>query len=207
VSAAQTLLRLGAAALALGFFALGLPLGRGLAAALDRGSLARAEAAPALTWAIAFTRSGYWPALCVLSALAAGAAIVTRAPLAPVLWVVALQLVTQSAVALAKTLFSRARPSDWLNRREAGYSYPSGHAATAVDFYGGWACVLILSNAPVALKTAGSVALLAWAAGICWSRVRLRAHYPSDVAGGLLAGGAFLCSALALAARLHLRGV
>lgn len=151
-----------------------------------------------------FTRSGYGSAITALSALALGAAASLRAPLLPEILTIALQVVSQSLVRVVKAAWGRVRPPEWLFRREGGFSYPSGHAATAVVFYGCWIAVVAHSALPVEAKAALGAILGIWIAGICWSRVALGAHYPTDVLGGALFGAAFLAAGLGLFARLGL---
>jgi undecaprenyl-diphosphatase len=109
-----------------------------------------------------------------------------------------LQLAAQGTVAATKPLFHRMRPDHWFVRADVGFSYPSGHAATALVFYAGLLVALAASDAPALVKAVGCGGLALWIAGICWSRVALGAHYPSDVLGGALLGFGFLCAGLAV---------
>ena len=103
------------------------------------------------------------------------------------------QIVSQSIVETAKLLYGRTRPDYWLVGLDAGHSYPSGHSATAVVFFGGWALVTIFSGMGEPLRETIVAVLVLWGIGIAWSRLALGAHYPSDVAGGLLFGCGWLC--------------
>ncbi len=114
-----------------------------------------------------------------------------------VLAIIFSQVVSQGLVSLSKGLFARARPDVWLDRHEPGFSYPSGHATTAVVFYGAWVVVLWTSPLPAAVRVCGTALLAGWALGIGWSRIALGAHYPTDVIGGFLLGAAWFCFALA----------
>lgn len=149
--------------------------------------------------AIVFTDSGYGTVLTALGIASIGAALVLRAPLSVPLTIVVSQILSQAAVNALKVVFARTRPDAWLYRHELGYSYPSGHATTAVVFYGGWLVVLWNSSLPLPVRAAGSVMLALWALGIGWSRIALGAHYPTDVIGGYLFGTAWLCAVMALA--------
>jgi undecaprenyl-diphosphatase len=160
----------------------------------------RALRGPAIGPAIVFTDSGYGTVLTVLSIASIAAAFALRAPVGVPLTVVVSQILSQAAVNALKVVFARARPNAWLYRHELGYSYPSGHATTAVVFYGGWLVVLWNSSLPPAVRAAGAVVLTFWALGIGWSRIVLGAHYPTDVIGGYLFGAAWLCAVTALAA-------
>ncbi len=57
-------------------------------------------------------------------------------------------------------------------------SFPSGHAATSF----GTATALLIINPPIG--TAATV----FAASVCWARMDLRRHYPSDIAVGMMVG-------------------
>ena len=148
--------------------------------------------------ALAFTLSGRAIALTAACAISVAIFAVLRLPLAIALIVAASQLLSQIVVELLKPLFGRMRPDYWLSGLDAGHSYPSGHATTAVVFFAGWACIVALGRLPQELKTALLVALAVWAAGIIWSRLALGAHYLTDVAGGVLFGAAWLCALFAL---------
>jgi undecaprenyl-diphosphatase len=124
--------------------------------------------------------------------------VVMRWPLWIPLAVFASQLVSQALVEGAKRLYRRIRPRDWLVRDEHGFSYPSGHSATAVTFYGMWAVVIMYSPAPLAIRATMAGVIIVWAIGIAWSRLALSAHYATDVLGGLFFGAGWTCATLAL---------
>jgi undecaprenyl-diphosphatase len=97
-------------------------------------------------------------------------------------------------VAVLKAVYQRARPD--LGSPIAlphSYSFPSGHAATAVVLYGVLG-ILVAERARSSIRAAAwlaSAALLALAIGT--SRVLLNVHFVSDVAAGFAVGLAFLC--------------
>lgn len=80
--------------------------------------------------------------------------------------------------------------TDWLGHAR-GNGFPSSHASVAAAF----ALATLRSDWPRALRW--SLALLA--ALVCWSRIALGAHFPSDVAAAVLLGSlsALLAQALA----------
>ena len=149
--------------------------------------------------AVFFTRTGYWPALSAICALLAAATLATRtaAPFVVVLGTV--QLLSQGAVDGVKAIFRRLRPDDWLVHQELGFSFPSGHATTAVVFFGG--ILLLVWNVPLASawQALATVPIAIVIAGIPWSRIVLGAHFGTDVLGGMIFGAGWLClMALAL---------
>lgn len=150
--------------------------------------------------AIALTKTGYGPVLTVLGIVTVAGALALRLSPRLALVIAGSQIISQFAVNICKDVFHRDRPGAWLYRHELGYSYPSGHAATAIVFYGAWLIVLWNSALPVCVRAVGAVLLVVWAFGIAWSRVALGAHYVTDVAGGLLFGVAWLSVVAALIA-------
>jgi membrane-associated phospholipid phosphatase len=97
-------------------------------------------------------------------------------------------------VAVLKAIYERARP-------ELGspiplphsYSFPSGHAATAVVLYGALGLLAAeRSRSPLrAVAWLATAAVVALAIGA--SRVLLNVHFVSDVAAGFAVGLAWLC--------------
>ena len=167
--------------------------------AVIRNPLARADIESA-TWrgtstglAAVFTLSGRSLPLLVLGVLSLLLCVAFHRNIYVPLAIFASQLLSQGIIETVKRLFRRKRPDDWLLHEELGFSFPSGHAATAMVFFGCWAiAVNFMPVAPV-LKTAIVVLLLAWAIGIDWSRMALSAHYFTDVMGGTLFGIGWLC--------------
>lgn len=104
------------------------------------------------------------------------------------------QLVTQGLAELFKMYYGRVRPDYWLVGLDAGNSYPSGHAVTAVVFFGGWALVVAFGPLATTPKEALIALFCVWAAGIMWSRLALGAHYLTDVIGGALLGLSWVCA-------------
>jgi undecaprenyl-diphosphatase len=158
----------------------------------------------ATAFAAFLTWTGYGTFITLVAVVLSVMSLAMPRPLAPVIVLVALQLLSQGAVTMVKLAFHRPRPGRWLAREDLGFSYPSGHASTAIVFYGVLLIVVALGGGPAPLKIAGVAVLAFWIVGICWSRVALGAHYPSDVIGGALIGIGFLCAGAAVVH--HLRG-
>lgn len=88
---------------------------------------------------------------------------------------------------LLKIMFSRERPTLFDKiALPTDYSFPSGHAMSAMGIWGGIVAVLILlyPRAKVPLVIAGAIVV----AAIGFSRIYLGVHWPSDVVGGFLGG-------------------
>jgi len=91
-----------------------------------------------------------------------------------------------ASVHIAKALYDRPRPAGAL-LETFGASYPSGHAAYSVAMI---ACATILVRAGVgwAVRSAVLTIALVLVAFVALSRVYLRAHYLTDVLGGVALG-------------------
>lgn len=115
------------------------------------------------------------------------ALLATRHRLLCWLWVFTL-LGNGVLIRLFKDLFRRTRPvHDHGYAIETGYSFPSGHAAGSLVFYGMLA-YLLLVLAPERWHRRIVVAALALVAVIGSSRVLLQVHYLSDVFAGYALG-------------------
>jgi undecaprenyl-diphosphatase len=176
----------------LAFALLGLTIHVPVLAALDRAGASLLGHGIAV--ALFFTALGRWYAvvavLAVLVAVYRARGADVRVPLALGLS----QALSQLAVAGLKLGFGRSRPAHWLVIHEPGFSYPSGHAVTAIVFYGG--LVLLVSRArdlPMWAKLWLVLPAAVCIAGIPWSRLVLGAHYTTDVLGGLFFGAGWLC--------------
>lgn len=87
-----------------------------------------------------------------------------------------------------KHYFSRVRPDDPVLRAAMGFSFPSGHAMSAMTFYG-LIIYLIWKNVEnVTFKWILTFLLIIFIHLIGFSRIYLRVHYASDVIGGFSLG-------------------
>lgn len=188
-------------------FALFLTLGHYVARAASltlvdaRAVAMRGQAAPLAAF---LTFTGRGPFLTVAFGLAALGFWKLGLPVRVVLAVSCLQLLSQIVIEGFKRGWKRHRPDYWLIGLERGFSYPSGHASTAITFFVTAAAIALLSPFPRPARILVASAFVLWAAGIGWSRLALGAHYPTDVAGGTLFGAAWLCALAALALHFHL---
>jgi undecaprenyl-diphosphatase len=128
-------------------------------------------------------------------------------------WIDAAGLIVAGAGAgilnqLLKAIFQRVRPDLFQGPFHlTSYSFPSGHSMGSIACYGMLAFVLIrvLRRPLHRVLVALAAALLVFCVGL--SRVYFGVHYPTDVAGGFLAGGFWLAISIALteAAEWHAR--
>lgn len=153
--------------------------------------------------AVLFTRTGYGSVLTALFVVLGVLELVVRGGILFTLILGATQLLSQSVANLAKEIARRTRPADWLFRREGGYSFPSGHATTAVVFFGGSLAFVWYLPLPPFLHAALTLLVAAFIVGIPWSRMALSAHYATDVLAGMLSGCAWLCLMFAVIRHLH----
>ena len=96
---------------------------------------------------------------------------------------------------LTKWLVSRPRP------RGGDYGFPSGHALGAVIFFGAVVYVLWTLGVPRVPRWLGTLLACLFVLGVAWSRLYLRAHWLSDVVGGLVGGLAYLLVTLVVIER------
>ncbi len=113
-------------------------------------------------------------------------------------------LLTWVAVDVAKEVYDRPRPPGAHVETE-GMSYPSGHAAYAVAWVA-CAVVLVRGGSGFAARFAVVIAAVVLTVVIALTRVYLRAHYLSDVNGGVgLATAIFSLAGIVAVVVGHLR--
>lgn len=102
-------------------------------------------------------------------------------------------LVVGASEVVLKAVFAKTPPlpgftvvSPW------DYSYPSGHAAMTTFLLGFLALLGLTKLKRHATRTALIATSALLIAGVCWSRVYLLAHWPSDVVGGFLFGSGWV---------------
>jgi undecaprenyl-diphosphatase len=146
-----------------------------------------------------FTRLGRWYAVLGLGILAALVAQLTGSGALLVVALLVSQILAQGVISRVKALVRRPRPDRWLVRFEPDLSYPSGHSATSIIFFLPLAYLALHARfVPPLVADSVAAALGACVIGIPWSRMALAAHYATDVIGGILFGGGWLCATLAI---------
>lgn len=104
------------------------------------------------------------------------------------LQLIGIQLLSILSNMALKRAIDRARPSEEHLVVVETLSYPSGHAMSAMAFYGFLIYLLFQIKIPKWLRVVliGLFIFMILAIGL--SRIYLGVHYPSDVAGGFIAG-------------------
>jgi membrane-associated phospholipid phosphatase len=140
---------------------------------------------------------GRWYSIVAIAVAVAISATLCGASPLPIATLLASQLLSQGAAGLLKRTVRRVRPDYWLIRQERDLSYPSGHSATAIVFFVPLVALVSVAHVvPPAASVPVACALAVCVLGIPWSRLVLGAHYPTDVAGGLLFGTGWLAASL-----------
>jgi undecaprenyl-diphosphatase len=140
--------------------------------------------APAIAWI--FTASCLWPTLTTLGVIGCAAAIAFPAWRARIVFAIGTTLVAWQTSDALKNVFTRPRPTYWHVYHETSYAYSSGHALFATLVYWLWAYHAARSALPPFVRATLAALLAAWGSAVIWSRLALGAHYPSDLAGGVI---------------------
>ncbi|HMD03580.1 MAG TPA: phosphatase PAP2 family protein [Candidatus Baltobacteraceae bacterium] len=181
---------------ALAFFGIFVALGLGVSdrppGALDLA--AEALRGQAIAPATLFTALGLWYSIVPIAALAIVVSLALRDHVVAFVILAASQSASQGVVELLKPFFHRVRPPGSVGYHLADFSYPSGHAVTAIVFY--LTLTLLIVRSPVLPRAPKIVLAMPPAVcvlGIPWSRLALGAHYFTDVLGGICFGLGWLC--------------
>lgn len=134
----------------------------------------------------AITLLGASPVIALLAALV-GAAVARRRRFGPLGY---LTVVCGGVFLLnnaLKLLVHRSRPDIGRRTTAAGWSFPSGHSATAAA---GWAAIalVLLSRSSRRWRKAGAFAALVVTVAVACSRVLLGVHWLTDVIAGITVG-------------------
>lgn len=185
------------------FFALGIAVAHRLPGDLDVASHVLIGHGNLIAWIL--TESVYLAFLAPLCLLLLAVAIVRPQWRARIVVSVIVLVVMWAASDALQHFFMRPRRLDWIVKHETAFSYPSTHATLATAFYGFWAYLFARSEGPRGARVAAAAILGTLTAAILWARLALGAHYPTDLAGGVLLGVCGVSLALALCSVLKIR--
>jgi membrane protein DedA with SNARE-associated domain/membrane-associated phospholipid phosphatase len=147
------------------------------------------------------TAFGYWKVVAVLGITASVLMwLRRRLHYLPGLWLTVIG--NQLTVTLLKNIFARPRP-EMAVYAESSYSFPSGHSAASVAFFGFLAYVLIRERVGPVVVSFLLGATLVFLIGL--SRIYLVEHYLSDVLNGYLVGALWVLLGIWLAEWLRTR--
>lgn len=93
---------------------------------------------------------------------------------------------------VSKLYYHRERPLEPLIDPLKTFSFPSGHTALGLVFYGTLTYMVWRSTLKKGIKIILTVLFIILVLGIGLSRIYLRAHFPSDVLGGFCVGASWL---------------
>jgi undecaprenyl-diphosphatase len=164
---------------------------------IDAAARSVAGEAPGLAWVL--TESCLWPVLTAFGLIGCLVAIRVRQWRGRIVFAIVTTIVAWQTSNVLKDFFDRPRPAYWIVQHETTFAYSSGHAMFATIVYWLWAHFVARSTLPVAVRAPLCIALVVWGIGVIWSRLALGAHYPSDLAGGVLLGAAMLALATIVA--------
>jgi len=103
---------------------------------------------------------------------------------------------------IMKLSFHRTRPPHPLIAPLQNFSFPSGHATSGFIFYGLLAYLIWKTNIRTVYKYVITTLLILFSLVIGFSRIYLRLHYLSDLAGGFCIGFAWLLLCIYLMEKL-----
>jgi membrane-associated phospholipid phosphatase len=167
---------------------------------IDAAARGLAGEAPGVAWIL--TESCLWPVLTAFGVVGCGVAILVPAWRGRIVFAIVTTLAAWRTSDILKDIFARPRPTYWIVHHETTFAYSSGHAMFATLVYWLWAYHAARSGLPAGPRLLLSLVLAAWGVGVIWSRLALGAHYPTDLAGGVLLAVAMLALAGTLARTL-----
>lgn len=105
-----------------------------------------------------------------------------------VIQISAVLILAMSSNLILKQMINRARPSVEHLVEVKTLSYPSGHAMMAMAFYGFLIYLIFHFKLSKTVKWISAIVLTILILSIGTSRIYLGVHYPTDIAGGFIAG-------------------
>ena len=138
---------------------------------------------------------GTWVSLAGLATLMVVLTALRRLPVAWIVLAVAAWAGETVGVSLAKRVVLRHRPPEriWLMRAH-GWSWPSGHAATAAVVFTVMAIVVFYLVRNGALRALAWIVALLAVASVGFSRIELGVHWTTDVVGGIVFVGLWIAA-------------
>lgn len=101
-------------------------------------------------------------------------------------------------VQVGKRTFVRQRPVEVAYYPETGYSFPSGHSATAMTLYGLLGYWLVRGRRRIRNRWLVGISAVSLIGLVGFSRIYLGVHFLSDVLGGYLLGSCWLIVGIVL---------
>ena len=141
----------------------------------------------------AVTWLGSWVAVLVAAGLVLLLVLRRRLPVGFLLLAVVAWAGTQGGTTLAKNVVQRPRPPEDLRLVSAhGWSWPSGHTATATLVFAVLATVVWMLNTSVGLRVLAVMGSTLVAVAVAFSRVELGVHWTTDVLASVVFATAWL---------------
>jgi undecaprenyl-diphosphatase len=141
----------------------------------------------------AVTWLGSWVAVLVAAGLVLLLVLRRRLPVGFLLLAVVAWAGTQGGTTLAKNVVQRPRPPEDLRLVSAhGWSWPSGHTATATLVFAVLATVVWMLNTSVGLRVLAVMGSILVAVAVAFSRVELGVHWTTDVLASVVFATAWL---------------
>jgi undecaprenyl-diphosphatase len=141
----------------------------------------------------AVTWLGSWVAVLVVAAIVLVLVLRRRLSIGFLLLAVVAWAGTQGGTTLAKQLVQRPRPPEDLRLVSAhGWSWPSGHTATATLVFAVLATVVWMLTPSVRLRLLAALGWIVVAVAVAFSRVELGVHWTTDVLASVVFATAWL---------------